>query len=215
MVARAEHAESRPTAVGLRAQFDAALILLPLLFLFLIVALVIFPAFGYGFVVPGGYGILVPGGTGSMEPSINGGSLLIARRTNPANLRVGDVISFTRPSDGEHILHRIVNIREGASHQRWFTTKGDANTTPDAEVVTLDIGDTYKVIANYPSGLRVLFTTWLSLAALSLFVLGARYRIRTRAYNSRLVLIMGNLVVVFVAIQAAVVLGSVLRILLA
>jgi len=79
--------------------------------------------------------------SGSMEPIIHTGSAVIARPVPAASLQVGDVIVFA-PDANATIpkVHRIVNIRvkDGV---RYYTTKGDANNSPDVGEVTLgDLG---------------------------------------------------------------------------
>jgi len=73
--------------------------------------------------------------TGSMRPSISPGSLVLVHRVPDSSLRVGDVITYTNPMTLRTTLtHRIVAI----SHPHGivtYTTKGDANPSPDQPVV--------------------------------------------------------------------------------
>ena len=108
--------------------------------LILSVVLTRVPVMGYRTVILGG---------GSMEPAMDTGSLLISRQAPPASLVTDDVITFRRPGAEPTITHRIVSVRE-ESGQRWFTTKGDANATPDPEEVSFSEGTAYENIFAVP-----------------------------------------------------------------
>lgn len=73
--------------------------------------------------------------TGSMEPCIPERSYVFVKKSNGANLNVGDVITFkcedeTSPVYGELITHRIVEVTENG-----YKTKGDASA-PDKWTVS-------------------------------------------------------------------------------
>lgn len=178
MVARVEGAKSQPRMVRLGLWLPTVLVVLAVG--------VPFVARVAASVAPLGYAWARPANTGSMEPVIDGWSLLIERRARPENLRITDVIDFTRPSDGHRILHRIADIREDAGGRRWFTTKGDANEEPDPEPVTLEVGDTYKVIAIIPNGVAAWLVAWALLIATPLFIRGVRLCLRATDSSSRL-----------------------------
>lgn len=75
--------------------------------------------------------------TGSMEPAIPEGSMLLIRKTDPADLAEGDVVSFVSPDpalEGALNTHRIVRIEEENGKLRFFT-KGDANMIEDQQPV--------------------------------------------------------------------------------
>jgi signal peptidase I len=70
--------------------------------------------------------------SGSMNPTIPVGAVAVLRPVHAAELRVGDIITFTRPDTGRGLVtHRIVRI-EGPAGARVLVTKGDANPVPDA-----------------------------------------------------------------------------------
>jgi signal peptidase len=72
--------------------------------------------------------------SGSMEPQISPGDTVIVTETDPADITVGDVITFVR-SDGDlPVTHRVVGVEESSSGYR-FETKGDANSDADANPV--------------------------------------------------------------------------------
>lgn len=80
--------------------------------------------------------------SGSMEPNIPVGSIVYALRTT--NYGPGDVISFKNAKD-QTVTHRVVSVVKESPIQEtpsketpWKTqykTKGDANNTPDTELV--------------------------------------------------------------------------------
>lgn len=73
--------------------------------------------------------------SGSMEPSLPVGSVIIATPALADELRTGDVITVANPQQhGMLVTHRIIGIDE-TPQGRAFTTKGDANQTPDSWVV--------------------------------------------------------------------------------
>jgi signal peptidase len=74
--------------------------------------------------------------TDSMDPEIVSGDLVIYHTIDADEVEVGDVISFYDPAgDGTSIVtHRVIDIvtdDDGLS----FKTKGDANNTPDENLV--------------------------------------------------------------------------------
>lgn len=74
--------------------------------------------------------------SGSMEPSYHVGSLIYVKKTDTAQLKAGDVITFLL-DEKTVATHRIVEVvpdGEDASVIR-FRTKGDANSTEDGKLV--------------------------------------------------------------------------------
>lgn len=69
--------------------------------------------------------------SGSMTGTYDRGSLVFDRVVPTASLRAGDVITFRPPGHAGLVTHRIASMRT-VRGQRVFTTKGDANRTPDA-----------------------------------------------------------------------------------
>src|SRR5260221_2790067 len=66
--------------------------------------------------------------TGSMQPTVSVGSIIFTKTMN--TYHVGDVIAFQKGD--VTISHRIVTAKNGI-----YTTKGDANNTPDSTPVTM------------------------------------------------------------------------------
>jgi signal peptidase len=69
--------------------------------------------------------------SGSMSPTIPTGSIVFYKKEAAADVKVGDVIVFAKPGQAdEKVTHRVFRISSGATG-RYFTTKGDANGSPD------------------------------------------------------------------------------------
>jgi signal peptidase len=70
---------------------------------------------------------------GSMAGSVRVGSIAVTKEVQPEDIRVGDVIVFYPPTTSPNrspLMHRVISVRE-EDGQRLFSTKGDANATPD------------------------------------------------------------------------------------
>ncbi|MEZ5125223.1 MAG: signal peptidase I [Thermoleophilia bacterium] len=74
---------------------------------------------------------------GSMTGSIPKGAVVYAKLVPVQELKVGDVITFTPPSGGAAVTHRITAIQTAAEGQLVFQTKGDANAAADPWKMTL------------------------------------------------------------------------------
>ncbi len=74
--------------------------------------------------------------SGSMEPTYPVGSLIYVKKTEPAQLQAGDVITFLLDEDTV-ATHRIVEVIPDAHDTEIlrFRTKGDANDVPDGGLV--------------------------------------------------------------------------------
>jgi len=73
--------------------------------------------------------------TGSMVPEIDPKDVVVTKKIEGENLKVGDIITFI-PSDSRIsniiVTHRILNkYYDAASGKYTYQTKGDANNTPD------------------------------------------------------------------------------------
>ncbi|MCL1900063.1 MAG: signal peptidase I, partial [Promicromonosporaceae bacterium] len=74
--------------------------------------------------------------TGSMQPGIRPGDVVVSRPVNPADLSVGDVITF-QPTSGDPTLvtHRIVALNLVGGELETIITRGDANGANDPPLV--------------------------------------------------------------------------------
>ncbi len=70
--------------------------------------------------------------SGSMEPEYRVGDLIYVKETDPADVKVGDPITFVLNENLVVATHRVVEIDAENQH---FYTKGDANEAPDAQPV--------------------------------------------------------------------------------
>lgn len=70
--------------------------------------------------------------SGSMEPAYHVGSLIYVKACDPADVEVGDPITFVLDEDLNVATHRVIEIDAENQH---FYTKGDANNAPDGAPV--------------------------------------------------------------------------------
>ena len=76
--------------------------------------------------------------SGSMSGTYDRGSLVLAEVVPVADLKVGDVITYTPPAGDHLVTHRIAWIGRDNAGQRVFRTKGDANPVADPWTFQLD-----------------------------------------------------------------------------
>ena len=72
--------------------------------------------------------------TGSMEPTYGVDTMILVKKTDPSEIKEGDVISFysSDPAlDGAVNTHRVVSIQQEDDHYI-YETKGDGNNVIDA-----------------------------------------------------------------------------------
>jgi signal peptidase len=75
-----------------------------------------------------GYGVYAVR-SASMSPAIRVGDLLVEQRVDPGTIAVGDVITLDTGT-GATVTHRVATVTPNDSGPM-FTTKGDANASPD------------------------------------------------------------------------------------
>ena len=77
--------------------------------------------------------------SGSMEPTLKTGDAIVLKRTDPAELKVNDIVTYKPPGSKSDrlITHRVVSVSE-AGGQYLFETKGDNNPKVDSWTVTSD-----------------------------------------------------------------------------
>jgi signal peptidase len=71
--------------------------------------------------------------SGSMQPTIPIGAQVVVLKVNALDIRVGDIITFDRPSNpGVLVTHRVIQVEpDGRGGTQWIT-KGDHNSVPDS-----------------------------------------------------------------------------------
>lgn len=73
--------------------------------------------------------------SGSMEPRMGVGAMVFTQPVDPADVVVGEVITFVRPGgQGELVTHRVVGV-DTSGPTPSFTTQGDANDVADLDPV--------------------------------------------------------------------------------
>ena len=88
--------------------------------------------------------------SGSMEPEFPIGTIVITKKTDTKELKVGDIISFYATDKdiyGQVNTHRIVEITTNMGGAPVFVTKGDANDSVDETMVS-SVSVVGKVVYN-------------------------------------------------------------------
>lgn len=74
--------------------------------------------------------------TGSMSPAMPPGTLVVVRDVDPAQIGVGDVITFMPyPHDLSVVTHRVIGVGFDGDGRTVFQTRGDANPAADPWLV--------------------------------------------------------------------------------
>ncbi len=73
---------------------------------------------------------------GSMSPTFEAGSVVIVQPVDPADIKVGDIITFGEEGS-VYTTHRVTQVHDSGSNLS-FTTRGDANEVEDPGVVAAD-----------------------------------------------------------------------------
>jgi signal peptidase I len=70
--------------------------------------------------------------TTSMEPRYPPGTLIYVLPVKPAQIRIGDVITYQIQSGNPAVIsHRVISINSDSNGKRTFILKGDNNAVPD------------------------------------------------------------------------------------
>lgn len=110
--------------------------------------------------------------SGSMSPTIRTGSIVFYKKVNADKVKVGDIIVFDKPGQtNEKVTHRVYKI-SNSSTGRYFTTKGDANGTPDSWRVPA-VGTGWVSVFHVPTIGYALAALQSTLARLLLLVIPA------------------------------------------
>lgn len=132
--------------------------------------------------------------TGSMEPDLPPGTLVVVRPVDAEDIALGDVITFQLESGKPTVAtHRVVAVGTRLDGQQVFTTRGDANGTPDRNPVRAVqvqgrlwysvpyLGHLNSVLTGRQRQSAVLVVAALLIGyAAFMFVAAVRERIRTR-----------------------------------
>ena len=73
--------------------------------------------------------------SGSMEPNIKTDNVIITKKINQEDIKVGDIISYKDIENNIIITHRVTNI-VNQDGQTFYETKGDNNALKDKNLVS-------------------------------------------------------------------------------
>ncbi len=98
--------------------------------------------------------------TGSMSPLINPGDVVVSIKTPTAQVKAGDIITYSIPVDDHRIeTHRVTEVITNTDGTIAVRTKGDANTGADPWTATLQddyVHTTAVVIPHLGDAIRAL-----------------------------------------------------------
>jgi signal peptidase len=78
--------------------------------------------------------------TGSMAPLMPAGTLVVTRPVDPADVEIGDVITYQMHSgEPEVVTHRVRGVGATTDGERAFVTRGDANGADDPPVRAVQV----------------------------------------------------------------------------
>lgn len=78
------------------------------------------------------------GWTHPFERTLHDGDLVFLQGVNPEDIKVGDIIVYSK-SDGDLIIHRVITIIPSDTDGKiYFETQGDGNNGPDRPLVSQD-----------------------------------------------------------------------------
>lgn len=119
------------------------------IFLLVVLSLVIFQKVTKNKIVIGNVYVFQVA-SGSMEPYYKIGDIIVVKKEEASNLKIGDDVTYLGQKsnlNGLVITHRIISVRKD-NDKYYFTTKGTANEIEDPEITIDDIYGkvTYKTI---------------------------------------------------------------------
>ncbi len=71
----------------------------------------------------------------SMSPAINKGDLVFTKEVSFEDVKIGDVLTFTKEGSEKWYSHRVIKIN---TEEKSFRTKGDHNNVPDPGYTSFD-----------------------------------------------------------------------------
>jgi len=72
-----------------------------------------------------------------MSPTLKIGDVVVVESVQPEAIKVGDVMVYYSPLDGQRTAHRVIEIRE-TKEETFFRTKGDSNEERDPYLVPVE-----------------------------------------------------------------------------
>ena len=132
----------------------------------------------------------------SMKPTFKAGSLILIKKPNIADYKIGDIVSFKTPTRmSTKITHRITEIDKSQDGLIRIKTKGDNNTNGDSWVLTTgNILGRYVLSIPYlgygvvfiQSKLGFLILTMMSFAFLLWFLISITIGFESRVQKNRI-----------------------------
>lgn len=84
--------------------------------------------------------------SGSMEPTIATGSMILVKRIDASEIKVGDILAVER-SDNTRVTHRVVAVQPRGEVAE-LTMKGDANE--DSDPIPVTVRHAYRLVWQVP-----------------------------------------------------------------
>ena len=134
------------SALSRRATFRVGARLLPYVVLGALIGVALLVAAATAPSLFGYHTYIVHGG--SMGDGLLQGSVAVSKATSAQELSIGDIVARRASPDSPVVLHRIVDI-DVVDGQRFFVTQGDANETPDPDMVAFE-GTCDRVVYSIP-----------------------------------------------------------------
>lgn len=106
----------------------------------------------------------------SMSPAINKGSLVFVKEVDFEDIKVGDVLTFTKEGSEKWFSHRVIKIN---TSDKSFKTKGDHNNVSDPGYTSYDsvVGRVERKIPLIGFIPLALSTTWGKIVLVLVYVL--------------------------------------------
>ncbi|WP_258142395.1 signal peptidase I [Arthrobacter sp. MYb227] len=128
--------------------------------------------------------------SGSMEPRFSAGDLVISQPVDPAQISIGDIVTFQPEANNPALVtHRVVSKFVGEGGAIGFTTRGDANGVDDEPIIGAQVRG--KVLYTLPwvghvvNALNPKLRTGLLQGAGALLLVGAVVSLARPAKKSR------------------------------
>ncbi|MBQ2828144.1 MAG: signal peptidase I [Clostridia bacterium] len=122
--------------------------------------------------------------TDSMEPAMNVGDLVFAKEVSFEDIKVGDVLAFTKEGSEKWFSHRVIDIN---TEEKSFRTKGDHNNVEDPYFTSFDavVGRVEKRVPLLGFIPLTLSYTWGKIALVLIYVFYIAYEVENAASKKR------------------------------